>query len=177
MPTDRKHSGFRKAHSIRYVAVGRVLRAWGTRGEVKVESLTDFPDRFAPGNKLHIKGIPFAIERSRPHRTFFIVKLTTIDDLSAAEHLRGVLLEIPVEEVRRLPAGDHYWFEMIGLEVVDTNGQPVGRLENILPTGSNDVYIVRGHRGEILIPAIDEVVKAVDLKNGRMVIHFLDGLR
>lgn len=169
-------SGFRKAHNPHYVGVGRVVRAWGTKGEVKVESLTDFPDRFASGKTLYIRGNPYIIERSRPHGTSFLVKLITIDDPLAAEHLRGALLEIPVEEVRRLPAGEHYWFQVIGLEVVDTNNEPVGRVEDILPTGSNDVYVVRGHRGEILIPATDEVVKAIDLEKGRMIIYFMDGL-
>lgn len=174
---DPESSGLRKTHGSRHVAVGRVVRAWGTKGEIKIESLTDFPDRFAPRKTLYIGGTPYTVERSRHQKSSFIVKLAAVDDPSAAERLRGALLEIPVEEVRRLPAGEHYWFEVIGLEVVDTNNEPVGRVEGILPTGSNDVYIVRTQRGEILIPATDEVVKAVDLEKGRMIIHFVDGLR
>lgn len=174
---DPESPGLQEAHGSRYVAVGRVVRAWGTKGEIKVESLTDFPDRFASGKTLYIGGIPYTVERSRRQRSSFIVKLAAVDDPSAAERLRGALLEIPVQDVRRLPAGEHYWFEVIGLEVADTNNEPVGRIEDILPTGSNDVYVVRTERGEILIPATDEVVKAIDLEKGRMIIHFLDGLR
>ncbi len=159
-----------------YVAVGQVVRAWGTKGEIKVESLTDFPDRFAVRKTLYIEGIPFIIEQSRPHKDCFIIKLATINDPSTADRLRGTYLEIPEEQIHKLPAGKYYWFQMIGLEVVDTNDEPVGRIVDILPTGSNDVYIVRGHRGEILIPATDEVVKLIDLENGRMTIHFMDGL-
>jgi len=164
------------AHNLEYIVVGHVIKAWGIRGEVKVEVLTDFPGRFDPGNVLYIDGHPLTVERTRPHKEHLMVKLRSIDDLTTASKLQGRNLEIPIRQVPDLPDGQYYRFQVVGLEVCGTNGEPVGKIEDILPTGSNDVYVVRGPRGEVLIPATDDVVKSIDLENGRMIIEIIDGL-
>jgi len=156
--------------------VGRILAPWGIRGEVKVEVLTDFPERFAPQKVVYLNARPLEIESCRPHKQHLVVKLATIDSVEDAERLRGQDLTIPSSELSRLPEGQYYTFQIIGLDVLTTEGQYLGQVTDIMATASNDVYIVEGEGGEILIPAIEDVVKSIDLKKGKMVIEAIKGL-
>ena len=158
------------------IVVGRVVAPWGVKGEVKVEVMTDFPDRFSPGEEVHIDGCPMRIENSRWHKGRVTLKLDTVDSVEAAEKIRGRWLEIPSSKLRPLPQDQYYQFQLIGLEVWTTEGQHLGRIADILPTGSNDVYLVQGELGELLIPAIEDVVKSVELEKGRIVVELIAGL-
>ena len=164
------------AQERQLIVVGRVVAPWGVKGEVKVEVMTDFPDRFSPGEEVHIHGCPMNIEKSRWHKGRAILKLSTVDSVEAAEKLRGRWLEIPASKLRPLPQDQYYQFQLMGLEVWSTEGQHLGRIADIVPTGSNDVYVVRGELGELLIPAIEDVVKSVELEKGRIVIELIAGL-
>jgi len=159
-----------------FIVVGQVIAPWGVRGEIKVEVMTDFPDRFSPQEELHIDGHPLTIERSRWHKGRVILKLATVDSVEAAEQLRGRFLEVPRSKLRPLPQDQYYRFQLIGLDVLTTEGEILGQIAQVLPTGSNDVYVVPTKEGELLIPAIDDVVKAVDLGRGCMVIEIIHGL-
>lgn len=159
-----------------FLIVGRIVAPWGIRGEVKVEVETDFPERFSPHKQVYIDGIPFKIESCHLHKQHLIVKLATIDSIEAAEKLRRQDLTIPRSELHPLPEGQYYTFQLIGLKVVTTEGDSLGRITDIMATASNDVYIVEGKRGEILIPAIEDVVKSIDLEKGKIVIEAIEGL-
>jgi 16S rRNA processing protein RimM len=159
-----------------FVSVGRILAPWGTKGDLKVEIMTDFPERFAPGRRVYVDKQPLTIERSRPHKENLVVKLTTIDSREAGEKFRGRLLEIPHSEVYPLPEGEYYRFELMDLEVWTTEGEPLGEIVDILVTGSNDVLVVRKEGSEVLIPAIEDVIKFVDIEKGRVVIELISGL-
>ncbi len=156
------------------VTVGRVLAPHGLRGEVKVESLTDFPERFAPGNRLWLRGHPATVEASRWQGRTLLLKLDGVDDRETAEGLRGADLQAPAPTA--LEEGRYYQHEIIGLTVRDSHGAELGRVEEIISTGSNDVYVVRGRRGELLLPAIEDVVVAVDLARGQIVVELMEGL-
>jgi 16S rRNA processing protein RimM len=159
-----------------FLIVGRILAPWGIKGEVKVEVITDFPERFAPCNLVYLNSRPFEIESSRPHKQFLLLKLAAIDSVEAAEKLRGGELTIPRSELPELPQGQYYTFQLIGLNVVTTEGAPLGHIVDIMTTGSNDVYIVESKHGEILIPAIEDVVKSIDLKKGTITVEAIEGL-
>jgi 16S rRNA processing protein RimM len=159
-----------------FLIVGYILAPWGIRGEVKVEVVTDFPERFAPQKVVYLNTRPLAIESCRPHKQHLVVKLATIDSVEDAEKLRGQALTIPSSELSRLPEGQYYTFQIIGLKVLTTEGQYLGQVTDIMATASNDVYIVEGKRGEILIPAIEDVVKSIDLAKSEMVIEAIEGL-
>ena len=158
------------------VVVGRVVAPWGAKGEVKVEVMTDFPDRFRPEEEVYIDGSPLTIERCRWHKGTAIVKLATIDSIGAAEEVRGQYMEVPGERLRSLPEDEYYQFQIVGLEVWTTEEEFVGRVSRIIPTGSNDVYLVSREGGEVLVPAIEDIVKSVDLEKGRIVIEVIGGL-
>ena len=159
-----------------FLAVGHVIAPWGIRGEVKVQVLTDFPDRFAPGKLVYADARPLQIERCRPHKQHLLVKFAAVDSIADAEKLRGQDLTIPRSELRPLPRGEYYAFQVIGLKVITTGGDCLGQVTDVISTPANDVYIVEGARGETLIPAVDHVVKSIDLDRGEMVIEAIEGL-
>jgi 16S rRNA processing protein RimM len=159
-----------------FLTIGRILASWGTKGEVKVEVMTDFPDSFAVQNQVYLRGRPLAIERSRQCDRHLIIKLATIDDRGAAQKLRGYDLEIPLSEAHTLAEGEYYPLQLIGLKVQNEEGEPLGEVADVWLRESNDIYVVRGRRGEILVPAIEDVVKSIDLEKGTMVIEVITGL-
>ncbi len=159
-----------------FLVVGRILAPFGTRGEVKVQVETDFPDRFTPGRAVYLNGRPLEIESSRAHRKHRLVKFAGIDTIEDAEKVRHQDLSITRSELQPLDSDQYYMFQLMGLDVLTTEGEILGEIVDIIVTGSNDVYVVRGGRGEILIPAIEDVVKLVDLENRQMTIEAIEGL-
>jgi len=159
-----------------FVAVGRVRGVHGVRGELKVEPLTDAPDRFQPGATVHVGGAPRMVRSARVHRDVILVVLRGIDTPERAGALRGTLLEVPEGELPQLEEGRFYRHQIVGLQVFDVEANALGRIEQVLETGANDVYVTRSEEGELLIPAIDSVIKQVDVAAGRIVVELLPGL-
>jgi 16S rRNA processing protein RimM len=157
------------------VTVGRVLTAQGVQGEIKVEPLTDFPERFKPGARVWLRGEPVRVRASRWRGRYVYLRLEGIDDRGAAEGLRDVELMAP--QAMALPDADvFYQHDIVGLKVETEAGEALGRVESIFSTGANDVYVVRGEQGELLLPAIEDVVKRIDLVAGRLIVELLPGL-
>ena len=156
--------------------VGRIIRAWGLRGQVKVETLTDFPRRFRVGASFFVGEDEYLCEGVMRPSGSLVLKLQGVDTPAQADLLRGASVEVATSQAEPLPEGTYYYYQVIGLEVHTVGGEYLGRVEEILPTGSNDVYVVRGPRGEVLIPATGEVVTAVDLEAGRITIQPMPGL-
>lgn len=153
-----------------FVAVGRIVSVRGVRGELVVQPLTDFADRFAPGSRLWLKGRPLEVEGSSTRGSRVLLRLRSVENRDQAEALRGGLLEVPESELRELEPGTYYSFQLEGMDVFDRAGRRLGTLAEILPTGANDVYVVRGDDGrELLVPALDDVVLEVDVAGRRMV--------
>jgi len=159
-----------------FIPIARVLAPWGIRGEVKVQSMTDFSDRFTCGETVYLRGLPVKIESSRLQAKLFILKIATIDSRDKAEAIRGLFLEMPSDWIHPLSEGQYYRFQLMGLKVLSTEGKPLGRVSDIIQTGSNDVYEISFDEGKFLIPATDEVVKSIDIDNGCMVIELMKGL-
>ena len=153
------------------MAVGQVAAPWGVRGDVKVLPLTDFPERFQRAAALWVRGRRHEVRRSRWSRGLVYLRLVGIDSRDSAEELRDALLEVPESDLTPLPEGQYYRFQVIGLEVRTPEGRSLGRVVEIIATGSNDVYVVRGGPRELLIPAIEDVVLEVDVQGGRLVVE------
>ena len=159
-----------------FVAVGRILRPHGVAGELVVESLTDFPGRFEPGSLLRAGRRTYRVAAARPHRGALLLTLAGVASRNAAGALCGLLLEVPEDDLPPLGEGEYYRHQLVALTVFDTDGNELGRIEEVLATGANDVYLVRGERGELLLPAIDSVVQEVDVDTGRMTVRLMPGL-
>ena len=161
-----------------YLAIARITGPSGVKGEVKAQILSDFPERFARlrvvfvGDKLTSR----EVLSSRVRKRMVYLRLKGCDTVEAAEELRGQIVRIPVSEAVPLPEDHYYWHQIIDLEVWTTGGEYVGKIVDILERPANDVYVVEGERGEVLLPAIEDVVKRVDLENRRMIIEPLPGL-
>jgi 16S rRNA processing protein RimM len=158
-----------------FITIGEVLGAWSLKGGVRVKTLTDFPERFEPNEKVFIDGTSFDIQSSAWQKDNVILKLSGIDTPEDAAKLRRKTLDIPASELHDLPEGQYYHFDIIGLEVSTTGGLMLGKVINILNCG-NDVYVVKGEGKEILIPATKDVIKSIDLKSKKMVIEPIEGL-
>jgi 16S rRNA processing protein RimM len=161
-----------------YLAVARVRRPFGVKGELLLEILTDFPARLTQNEMLYAgeERIPCEVETIRRHVTDMVLKLKTIHDRDAAEKLRGTVFSIRVDDLPPLPAGVYYLHQIEGLEVVTEQGERLGRVKEILKTGANDVYVVQGDKGEILLPAIPQVVREVRLEEGKIIVRMMEGL-
>jgi 16S rRNA processing protein RimM len=164
----------------RFVAIGRIVQPHGVRGEVSVEVLTDFPERFDTIEVVYLGDASEAearqVKAARWHRNRVLLSFEGCEDRTAAEGLRGLLVQIPIEETMPLPEGEYYAHDLIGLDVLTIEGEALGRVNDILFTGANEVYVVVGPRGQILLPAIADVVERVDLSAGQMVVRLMDGL-
>lgn len=158
------------------VAIGRVVKPQGRKGEVLVEPLSDRPDRF-PGLRSAYVPAPgggsreVKVESCWPHKGRFVLKLEGVSSIDEAEGYRGLELRIGEEDLAALPRGSYYHHQLKGLRVEDPEGRSLGVAADLLETGSGSpVVVVRGPRGELLIPLAEDFVRAVDLGAGRMVV-------
>ena len=165
-----------KSSDLEFITIGRILAPWGIKGKLKVKVITDFPQRFASSSTVYINRQPVTIDSTEWHKGEVIIKLNAVDSIEAARRLRGQPVEIHHSQVYSLPEGQYYQFQLIGLEVWTTQGKLLGNITDILAAKSNDNYVIKGAEGEILIPAIEDVVKSIDLNKGRIIIEAIPGL-
>ena len=162
-----------------FLVIGFLRRPHGVRGELIMDLHTDFPGRIKPGKRIFIGEAhePATIESTRTYANGMLIKLKGHDTPEACVGYRNQWVYVKVQDVPPLPAGQYYKYEMVGLQVVDDNGRTLGRLDEILETGANDVYIVRdGADHEILLPAIPSVILEVDMSRRIMRVHLIEGL-
>ncbi len=159
------------------VAVGRINGPWGLRGHVKVTPYTSNAERFRPDSVLLLDGVPSRVLDVRRPKGYPCVQFEGYQDRTAADTLAGTIIEVDASELPELPEGEHYVYDLVGLDVVTTSGDAIGRLHEVLHTAANDVYLVRRPgAADALVPAIADVVVEVDIAGGRMVIDPLPGL-
>ena len=152
--------------------IGRVLRAHGLKGAVRVELLTDFPDRFAPGQQLDVGGRRLTVRSAKQEDDQLLVSFDGVADRTAAEGLIGAYCTLPLAAARPLPAGRYYHFQLVGLSVVDTRrGQRLGRGAEVLSYAANDVLRVVEDDREVLIPMIRSVVLSVRPEEGTITVE------
>lgn len=160
------------------IVVGKVLAPWGVKGEVKVEAISDSPGRFSAGGILYANDRPMRVLHSTGLAGGHVaLQLENVTSRDAAQELRGVFLLVPEDAAPPLPDGKYYHFQIIGMEVYTLEKENLGRVTEILATGSNDVYVVTSEREELLVPALDEVVKEVDVARRTITVDLPDGLR
>ncbi|MGH2634300.1 MAG: ribosome maturation factor RimM [Tepidiformaceae bacterium] len=156
--------------------MGRVLRPHALKGELRVAAFSPSARNLQRGRPVYLGGVRRVVMRARQDQEAWILKLEGIVDRSEVEALRGELLEAPDTEVLREDDESFFVHELIGLKVETEDGREVGTLAEVMQPGANDVYVVKTAKGEVLIPAISEVVKAVFVREGRVVITPLAGM-
>jgi 16S rRNA processing protein RimM len=154
------------------IIIGKIVAPHGVRGDVRVVPLTDFPDRFHQLKKVLLDdGTTLAVKDVRAYQQQFLLKFEGFDDRTAVDPLKGKLLKVTKDQLVKLPEGHYFIFDIIGLDVFDEAGAPLGRVTDVLATGSNDVYITEKEGAKpLLIPAIKDVVKLIDVPARRMIV-------
>ncbi|HEX9713976.1 MAG TPA: ribosome maturation factor RimM [Actinomycetota bacterium] len=158
------------------LVVGRIVKAHGIGGEVAVDVISEAPGRFAPGATLLEGNRTLTVEAARPHQGRLLVKFAEIPDRTAAEGLRGVPLTIPAEAAEPLPEGTWYPHQLEGLQVVDPNGVELGRWVRAEEMPAHDVWVIHAGDHEVMVPAVQALVREVDIEGGRIVIDPPEGL-
>lgn len=163
----------------RYLAVGRILRPHGVHGELRAEILTDYPARLSHLHTLYVgkDHSPHTLTAVRFHQNIMLLTFEDCATRDAADTLRGAMVEIALEDAVPLEEAEYYHFQLIGIQVETDEGDTLGEIVDVFTApGANDVFVVHGSRGEVLIPAIKDVVIALDVEAKRAVIHVLPGL-
>ncbi len=159
-----------------YTALGVVLRPHGLKGEVRVFAFAEGAPNLQVGRRATIGEQEYRVVTARPDKEAWVLRLSGVGSREDAEAIRGGLMEAPDEDVERDDEESYFIHELVGIEVFTEAGERLGRITEVLQPGANDVYVVSGDRGEVLIPAIGEVVRAVDVGARVMRITPLPGL-
>ncbi len=157
--------------------IGKIVNTRGLRGEVKIMPWCDDPGVFEELEFILIDNTPYAIESVKYHKSFVILKLNGIDSIESAEKYRNKTVFVERAMLGALPDGTYYICDLIGCAVITDGGENLGKVDDVIKTGSNDVYSVRNKDGkQVLIPVIDEVVREVNIEEKKIVIKPLKGL-
>ena len=165
----------------KYLEIGQIVNTFGIKGMVKVQPFTDDIEQFENLKTIYIKNKfeqkEYEIEEVKYHKNMILLKLKGINNIEEANLLRQSYLLKDREKDEPLKEGTYYIVDLLGLEVYDDNGNLLGTLEDIFNTGSNDIYVVKNELGkQILLPAISEVIKEIDIKNKKIIVHLIKGL-
>ena len=164
-----------------WVPVGYITKTHGLKGEVKLRPLLNDPSLVQDVRRARIVGddgvsVEAVLEKVRGQGGRWIVKFKDFKTIEQAQDLVGRSLEVYREDFQSLPEGEYYWFQIEGLQVFDEEGRYYGTVNEIIVTGSNDVYVVQDGDKELLLPMIDSVVKSIDLKENKLIFHIIEGL-
>lgn len=162
-----------------FLLVGILRRPHGVKGEVLMGIMTDFPERIQPGITLYLNegAEELTVTSVRHHNKGKLIRIEEYPSREDVENIRNRDVFVRADDRPPLPKGEHYWHELIGMQVVTDDGDFLGVLTNLIETGANNVYVVHNDEGkEILLPVIDEVVLKIDKKKKQMTVHLLEGL-
>lgn len=164
----------------RFLVIGKILRAHGVRGEVRVLLHTDLPERFTWLKEVYVgerDPKPIAVEGVRFHKEFVLLKLVGYDFRDQIDAIKGELLQVPIEDAIPLEEDEYFLFQLVGLDVYTDEDEYLGKLKDVIETGANNVFVVQSEgKKDILLPDTEEVVTDIDFENGRLTVHLLPGL-
>lgn len=164
-----------------YFEIGQIVNTSGLKGVLKIKPFTDDIKKFSNLKTIYIKTkndlTEFKIEQVRYVKNMVMLKLAGIDTVEEAEKYRNLYIRILRDEEEKLEEGSYYVVDILGCKVNTDINQELGTVVDIFQTGSNDVYVVKDEQGkQILLPAIKDVIKNVDVKNKIITVHLLEGL-
>lgn len=160
--------------------VGRITGSWGRRGFVKVLPVTDFPEKIPEKGEIWLwredaDARPVRIREGRFTGKHVLLGIEGVESISEAEALKGFSVMVDEAKLETLPEGSYYHHQIIGIDVRLEDGTPAGKVEEIIPTGANDVYVIRSGSRELLIPAVSEFILRIDAKKKEMIIRVPQG--
>jgi len=160
--------------------IGEIVKTRGLHGCLKVLCYVETKNTFAKLNFVYIEKSSgqkdrFGLKKIDVSGKILFVELEDISNVESAQALVGCKVFLPEDILEELPEGEYYWRDIIGLDVYTEEGKCIGKIESVFPTGSNDVYVCKGER-EILLPAIAEVIRKIDVNRRVMTVRLLEGL-
>ena len=164
-----------------YFEIGQIVNTFGIKGMVKVNPFTDDISQFEEMETILVdkKGnlLEMQIEEVKYSKNQVLLKLKGIETVEEAEKYRNCYLKLPREKARKLPKNTYFIADLIGLEVYTEEGNLLGKVEDIYNTGASDIYVIKDELGkQILLPAIKDVIKQVDVEQEKIIVHLLEGL-
>ena len=164
-----------------YFEIGQIVNTSGLKGVLKIKPFTDDIKKFSNLKTIYIKTkndlTEFKIEQVRYVKNMVMLKLAGIDTVEEAEKYRNLYIKILRDQEEELEEGSYYVVDILGCKVNTDTNQELGKVVDVFQTGSNDVYVVKDEQGkQILLPAIKQVIKNVDIKNKIITVHLLEGL-
>lgn len=164
-----------------FLEIGQIVNTYGIKGYVKVNPFTDNYERFSDLDKIFIevkKDLQeFIIEDVKYSKNVVLLKLKGIEDINMAENYRNCYIKINRKNAVKLPKDSYFVIDLIGIQVFTDEGNSLGNIVDVFKTGANDVYVVKDEIGkQILLPAIEKVVKQVNIKDKKMIVHLIEGL-
>ena len=161
--------------------IGQIVNTFGIKGFVKVNPFVDNILRFDDLKKVYIRRNKelkeLQVEEVKYHKNMVLVKFKGIDKVEDAELLRNFYLEVDRENAIELEEGEYFIADLLGMNVLTEEEELLGKLEDIFNAGSSDIYVVKTEEGkQILLPAISEVIKEINLKENKIIVHLLEGL-
>ncbi|GAA0114350.1 ribosome maturation factor RimM [Clostridium senegalense] len=153
-----------------FMSIGQITKPHGVRGEVKVFSLTDSLEEFRELEKVYIDGVERKITSCKLQSDRAILKIEGIESMNEAEEYRNKYLKIHRNDAKQLEEDSYYVADLIDCKVFDTDGVELGKVYDVLETGSNDVYWVKGGKEEVLIPALKEIIVSINIEKSEIVI-------
>ena len=164
-----------------FLEIGQIVNTFGIKGMVKVKPFTDDITRFDRLEKVYVESKKnkkiYEIEEVKYHKDMVLIKFKGIDKLEEAELLRNYYLKVDRKDEPELEEGVYYIVDLLGLEVYSDEGDLLGKVDDIYNNGSTDIYVVKDELGkQILLPGISDVIKEVNLEDGKIVVHILKGL-
>lgn len=161
--------------------IGQIVNTFGIKGMIKVKPFTDDIKRFDDLEKVYVEKnntkVEYEIEEVKYHKDMVLIKFKSVDTVEQAEKLRNSYLKVSRDSVEDLEEDRYYIVDLIGIEVYTDENILLGKLEDIFNTGSNDIYVVKNELGkQILLPAISDVIKQIDMENKKMIVHIIKGL-
>lgn len=161
--------------------IGQIVNTFGIKGFVKVNPFVDDILRFDDLEKVYIRRNKeikeLQVEEVKYHKNMVLVKFKGIDKVEDAELLKNFYLEVDRENAIELEEGEYFIADLLGMNVLTEENEELGKLEDIFNAGSSDIYVVKTAEGkQILLPAISEVIKEINIKENKIIVHLLEGL-
>ena len=152
-----------------YLHVGKIINVHGIRGEVKVLPLTDDPERFFSLDKVYVKKndsfYPLTVSKVRIHKNHILILFNEVFNRDQAEELKGYFMAIERKDAIKLSENQYFIGDLIGIEVYSIKNEKIGRIKDILQTGPTDIYVIQTEAKEILVPALKEIFREIDIEN------------
>ncbi|WIF94618.1 ribosome maturation factor RimM [Caminicella sporogenes] len=167
------------------IVIGKIVNTQGIKGDVRIYPLTDYKERYEELEYIYIEGIDdkFEIENVRYKKELAIIKFKGLNNINDVEKYKNKYIYIDESQLRKLPEDTYYIFDLVGCNVYDEDNNLIGKLIDVIQNTAQDIYVVerldeedREKTKKVMIPAVEEFIKKIDIKNKSIIVHLIEGM-